>query len=241
MKQKQILLPLGLAVAFIAAGSAFAPASVYAKQEKSNKDKQTEIREKVNQRKSEAKEKVEERRQTVKQQSKESRKDVCGKNKDKLTRSMSKVSEQATRHMETFDSIYERVQGFYESGKLTTADYDQLDQAATDAQSQAYAEIMSLEELAGEVDCDNPDVAASVTAFKDAAGGAKESLKQYRRSLVDLISSLKSAADEQAEDESDQDSGVPIDETNDESDDQEQDSAATTDDAESTETNEGNL
>ena len=172
----------------------FLPSVVNAQQEDKQRSRPAKVTERIDERKAEAMIKVEEKRESATVKSTEARTAACEKRQTKIVSAMSRISTQASKHVETFDKIYKRVQGFYAKGQLTVANYDELNTAVTEAQANATLEASVLSELNVEIDCENPDVAGTVAAYRDNTTTAKEALKTYRSTLVELISSLKAEA-----------------------------------------------
>ncbi len=169
--------------------------------------KPEDVAARVAERKANAQTKIEEKRAEVDTKTQEQRKTVCEKKQAQAESAMNRVSAQATRLLGVMDKFYVRVQGFYDSGQLTDPDYDTLNDAVMSAQEAAVLEIAALAELDIDLDCDNPEVAVGVNAFKTSAGASKEALRSYRSALVDLISSLRAeAAEKDSADDSSDDS-----------------------------------
>ena len=125
--------------------------------------------------------------------------EVCERRQDQIDRMLPRLASQSTRLAANMDTIYERVQGFYESGQLTVPNFDELDEvvAASQTEVQASVEVVATYEF--ELDCDNPSLGDQMYGFRESVAEAREALKQYRSDLVTLISSLRAAAAEQAE------------------------------------------
>jgi hypothetical protein len=168
-------------------------------------DQQDSVSDRVEERKAAARQRIEDKRAQVEEKTQAARQAACERREDTLEASMERVSTQAGRLLGVIDKIYDRVQGFYETGQLTVSNYDELNAAVTDAQQAAKVEIEALDELNVEIDCENPDVAGSVAAFRDSATAARQSLKDYRAALVALISSLRAEAAENKADDSSSD------------------------------------
>jgi len=146
-----------------------------------------EAREKAEDRVDKLKQKTEERKLVIKQE-------VCQRKQDKLQKVVPRLANGATSVKSSIDKVYERVAGFYEKGQLTVSNYDELD--ANVAAAKADAEV-SLEAIASynlEVDCENPNLGQQLDAYRSTIKDAKESLKAYRKALVELISSMRAAA-----------------------------------------------
>lgn len=152
---------------------------------------------------SDIQQKVQERRAQVQA-------DVCERREDQLARMVPRLSTGSERLLAAMDNVYERVQGFYASGQLTVANYQELDEAVAAAQTEATASVEGLtEEFEFEFDCDNPSLGDQMFAFRESVADTRETLKDYRTQLVALISSLRAAAAEETEAATDQ-----VDETN---------------------------
>ena len=119
--------------------------------------------------------------------------DACEKAQTRINNRIDKISENAANIKSVIDKKYERVQEFYESGQLTTPDYDELVAAIELAKANSEASLEALASYEVDVDCTSEDAAAQLDAFRAAAAQAKEDLKTYRKELVALISALQSA------------------------------------------------
>jgi len=141
-----------------------------------------------------AQEKLAAKKAQVKEQTQEHRQQACEARKTALTKRMSNAVTYAQRHKEVFDKIYSRVQDFYTNKKLNVSDYDSLKASVDAAQATAAASIEALKTTDISVDCTSSTVAQSVSTFQTAVGDTRDSLKAYRKALVDLINSLKGAS-----------------------------------------------
>lgn len=140
---------------------------------------------------------VAERRATVMQQ-------VCEQRQERLQEKIPNLARSATALQAAMDSIYERVQGFYESGQLSVNNYDELNDNVASAQADAAAAVEAATEFEFELDCENPNVGEQMDSFRQGVVEAREELKVYRSELVELISALRAEA---AEDNADSDEG----------------------------------
>lgn len=153
-----------------------------------------EVAARIAERRTEALARIVEKRENGQKKSTEARTKACETRKEKVASSMNRISNQANRLIGVMDSFYEKAQGFYDKGQLTIANYEELSAAVTTARQTAVLEVTSLSELDAEIDCDNPDVAVNVAVFKDSTQAARTALRDYRTSLVALISSMRAAA-----------------------------------------------
>lgn len=143
------------------------------------------------------KQEVEERRETIKQE-------VCERRQQQLTQVMPRLATGATSVKSAFDTIYSRVQGFYESGQLTVSNYDELKAEVDAAQAEAAVALAAVDSYEFELDCENANVGEQLDGFRTAVSSAKESLKAYRQALVNLISALRAEAAEEAQTNADE-------------------------------------
>lgn len=141
-----------------------------------------------------AKQRVARIKQTVEERKAEIKQRVCEKRQDVLQRNIPRMASGATNVKKAFDTIYERVQGFYDSGQLTVENYDELTASIDVAQAEAAAAVTAAENFSFELDCEDPDVATQLDSFRLAVTEAKDSLKVYRDELVDLISAMRAEA-----------------------------------------------
>lgn len=119
------------------------------------------------------------------------RQKACEARKAGLARRMNNAVEAAQRHQSVFDKIYTRVKDFHDAKNLSTPDYDNLVAAANSAQTDAAAKIAALKALDVSVDCTQVDsLADNISAFREAVRSTRDSLKDYRKALVNLITAL---------------------------------------------------
>jgi chromosome segregation ATPase len=125
----------------------------------------------------------------------EQRQKSCEARKTNLTKRMSNAVAAAQRHKEKFDAIYTKIKAFHDSKNLNVANYDSLTAAADKAQQDAADQIAALKALDVTVDCSQTDsLATNISAFQTAVKSTRDSLKTYRKSLVDLITALHGAS-----------------------------------------------
>lgn len=146
----------------------------------------------VEERKAEITRRVEERRAQVKA-------DVCERRQENLTRVMPRLSQGATSVKSSIDTMYDRVVGFYESGQLTVSNYDALIADIEEAKADSESALETIAISTFTLDCDNPSVGQQLDGYRLAVRDAKDILKEYRKSLVALISSMRAEAAEQGD------------------------------------------
>jgi chromosome segregation ATPase len=146
--------------------------------------------------KQEAKTKVEtEHKAQAKAKTLEQKQKSCEARKANLTKRMSNSVAAAQRHKETFDKIYARVKAFHDSKSLNVANYDNLVANVNKAQQDAVDQVAALKALDVAVDCTQADsLATNITAFQAAVKSTRDSLKTYRKAIVDLITQVHGAS-----------------------------------------------
>lgn len=192
------LVSTGLAVLCMAA-ALIAVSSLVVHAQSSRK---TEVQEKIQQKRQEVIERQEARREAQGEKKEEQRVASCERNVSKLEKSMERLTGQAERHLSVISSFQTKVEEFYASGQLTVANYDDLHGAVLVAQEAASNNVAALSEVDVEVDCSDSEVATVVGLYRVVANDTRNTLKEYRRSLVDLISAMRAEAAESGDSES---------------------------------------
>lgn len=163
-------------------------------------EKRAQIAEKVEARKEKARASLEEKLAEREAKQAERLQERCEKQVAKIHEIMQRLSGQANRHLGVMDSFYERVKGFYDKGQLTVGNYVELTANVDEAKAAAETEVAALQEQTVEIDCSDPETIVDVRAYRNGVGTVKSSLKDYRKSLVALISAMRSAAAEEKAD-----------------------------------------
>lgn len=126
----------------------------------------------------------------------EQRQKSCEARKEGLVRRMDRAVTQAEKHKAVFDKIYTRVMKFHDDKNLTTPNYDELLAKVNSAQSDAADGVAALSSLNIEIDCTQDNVADGVSSFKEALGDTRDSLKAYRKAIVELIKAVHQSVTE---------------------------------------------
>ncbi len=191
--------------------SVFAPLSVVYAQETGEdnptssevenevENKQEEVKKEVNERakkrSEELKKTAEARRQEIKKNVEakkvEIKKDVCENRQSRLKSLQPRLNTRALNIKTRLDQRYEKVVEFYQSKNLALTDYETLVQAIEVAKANADTAISTMEGYEFEVDCESETVASDLATYREATSATKESLKEYRAKIVDLINSIK--------------------------------------------------
>lgn len=154
------------------------------------RDHSEQIKQEAQTRVEQIKQEVEERRAEIKQQ-------VCERQQEVLQSAIPRLASGATNVKSSFDTIYERVQGFYADGQLTVENYAELTASVDAAQANAAAAVGAVETYNFELDCDNPNVGAQLDSFRQAVTEARATLVAYRDQMVALVSAMRAEAAEQ--------------------------------------------
>lgn len=152
-------------------------------------EKAEELRKKKDERIAEIKQQVEARKIEL-------QKEKCEARQTKLEELLPRLSNGATTIKTTIDKNFERAKSFYESGKLTVDNYDQLVNAIDLAKGDAEDALAALETYPVEVNCADASVGQQLDTYRTAVKEVRDSLKAYRTAVVDLISALKAELEE---------------------------------------------
>ncbi|MBA2279047.1 hypothetical protein H0V99_01215 [Candidatus Saccharibacteria bacterium] len=197
MNKRLLTITLASGLLFLQPIAVFAQSGTPAEKREQAEVKALEARESKEERIAEIKQQVESRKLAIKQ-------NVCEKRAAKLQAAIPKLSKGATSVKIAIDKMYERVQGFYESGQLTVDNYQELVDAIELSKANAETALETVENYEFVVDCESETVGQSLDAFRAAVNEAKTALKQYRKDLVELISSLKSESASQNQESEDE-------------------------------------
>ncbi|MDZ7744200.1 MAG: hypothetical protein U5K77_00350 [Candidatus Saccharibacteria bacterium] len=146
----------------------------------------------VEERKAQIQQEVAQRRATIQQE-------VCERRQQNLVRVMPRLATGATSVKTSIDTVYERVQGFYESNQLTVDNYETHLLNIESAKANAEASLQVVSEYTFELDCENQNVGDQLAGYREAIADARESLRAYRTELVALISDLRAEAVQEQE------------------------------------------
>jgi hypothetical protein len=133
---------------------------------------------------------------------------VCERRAEHFSQLIPRLATGAASLQTAMDTVYERVQGFYESGQLSVANYDELKANVDAVQLEADAAVQAAATYEFELDCATPGAGQQLAGFRVAMSEAREALKDYRTELVALISALRAEAAEDAAGEEENDQNV---------------------------------
>lgn len=141
-----------------------------------------------------AEERVQNIRQDVEERRAQVAQEVCERRSERLQAVIPRLATSSTTLQASIDKMYERVQGFYESGQLTVNNYEELNANVLSAQADSAAAVEAVSTFEFELDCEEAGVGQQLDGFREAVGQARDALNSYRSALVDLISSLRAEA-----------------------------------------------
>lgn len=123
------------------------------------------------------------------------RQEVCEQKRTRLQSLTQTMYQGAESVKKNLDTMYDRVVSFYDSGKLTVSNYNELIQNIETAKADAEqaANVLQLRENS-EIDCADAKTASRIEGDRLAGEATRTALKEYRTQLVNLVSALKSAA-----------------------------------------------
>lgn len=179
-----------------------APLSAQANPKRANEIRD-QARARAEDKRQEKQERVAEIKQKVEARKIELQQERCERRQEKLQATLPRLSNGATTVKGTIDKVYERVQGFYASGQLTVSNYEELVNVIETTKADAETSLEALEVYEFEINCDDKNVGSQLDGFRTAVKSARDELKDYRKSVVDLISALRAEAAEDKEDSTD--------------------------------------
>ena len=153
------------------------------------------MRERIEQAKEAAKVKAEQAKEAAKARQLALKQDRCEAHKTKLTERLPQLSQNVTTIKKVLDEKYAKVTAIYKSGKLSTANYDELDAVIKEKQEVAATAISELDPVATTIDCNDNGLGVVLDSFRASLCEVKTALKDYRIALVDMVSALNAAAD----------------------------------------------
>ncbi|OYX42307.1 hypothetical protein B7Y94_03815 [Candidatus Saccharibacteria bacterium 32-49-12] len=200
MTVRHILLASLVAVLSVSAWSQLA---VYAQADNANsivnsrRDAAIEARQKAADKASVDKPTVTEKRQLLIAKAEEKKfqikQAICERRQDQIMSRMSQLPKNATSIKQNIDKAYDRTTEFYETGKLTTNNYDSLVTAIESAKAEAELNLELVSSVEPQISCEANEMANQLHTYRLAVQQSSESLKSYRTSVVDLISDLNAA------------------------------------------------
>lgn len=124
------------------------------------------------------------------------RKDICERRQTQIQAIMPKLATSVTTLLAVMNRIYDRIQNFYASSKLTVSNYNELKAKVDEAKANAEDAAAAVTDFSFVLDCNNPSVGQQLDGYRSVIKEAKAALKEYRAALVNLIRALRAAAAE---------------------------------------------
>lgn len=119
----------------------------------------------------------------------------CEAREEKLQKLVPKLSNSANRLKTVIDRKYDRVVTFYDEKEITVENYETLVADIELAKANAEASMETLETYEVEVDCEQSGIGGQLDAYRTAVKEARDDLKEYRKALIALITSVKVKAE----------------------------------------------
>jgi hypothetical protein len=135
-------------------------------------------------------------RQDKKVKSLEDRRKSCEARRAGLTTRSANYSRNAKKHLDTFNTVYDKVLAFQAEKQLTAGDFATLKATADAKKAAAISAVAALEDPSVTIDCTASDPAVGVATLKTSVGNARKSLQEYRTAIKNLVAALQSAKDE---------------------------------------------
>lgn len=145
--------------------------------------------------KKQARQKTEQAKEKTQEKSAELRQKACTARKNAMQKRLSAKVTVAEKHKELFDKIFTKVQNFYNQKGLSIDNYESLVEAVEDAQADTTEKLLALKSIDTSVDCSDPNVANTISTFREALGATRDSLKTYKTTLKELIAAVHQAAE----------------------------------------------
>lgn len=202
VKAKAIQLVSTILVLLLGATALLAVSSVVVHAQTTQSTKREEIQEKIQQKRQEVLDRQEARKEARGEKREEQRVAACERNSAKLVKAMERLTGKAERHLSVISSFQTKVENFYAKGQLTVENYDELYSAVVAAQEKATNNVTALSEVEVDIDCSDSEVATAVGLYRVIANDTRDTLKEYRKSLVALISAMRAEASEDSDDDS---------------------------------------
>lgn len=134
-----------------------------------------------------------EKRQNGKEHSTTQRQQACEQHQAAIDKLLGNLGQKAQAHLDTFNTLFQKVQAYQTKNQLNVSNYDALVADATAKQAAAATAVNALKALSPSIDCTASDPASSLAIDKTAADDARIALQNYRSSLKALIDALLAA------------------------------------------------
>lgn len=106
---------------------------------------------------------------------------------------MARMADRADKRLRLFDTVSERVQGFYRQNGVIIDGYDALLAQLNAKRQAAVAANQQVKSQSATFDCSIGDPKATASAFQEEVRNANAVYKEYKTALKDLIAGVKTA------------------------------------------------
>lgn len=179
------------------------PVSAYALSDKANSNaSKADATERVNAAKERAREKSLEAKAKAEERKLTLQADKCEDRKDKLAAVVPRLSKSIESLKSNLDKNYDRIKLVKESGKLNVVNYDDLALAVDEAKATAEISISLVDPASVTVDCTAQGLGTQLDSYRSTVKATRDSLKEYHKALVDLVSAMNASGDKPASDDS---------------------------------------
>lgn len=156
-------------------------------------DKRAAVQDRVSKLRADAKAKAAEMREGKQEKTAEKLQKVCENREKAVNNKLKAFNNAADKHLTRLNGVFDKLQSFQAEQQRDVANYDELVATANEKKQAATDAVTALKELAVDIDCTSTDPASSLGAVKTAAKDAREALKEYRKSLKDIVVALAQA------------------------------------------------
>lgn len=122
------------------------------------------------------------------------RKKTCEDRKGNIDKTMTQYSATIQNRLMLFNKITERIRTYYETNKLSVAQYEQLMAQVTTTQ-QTATEAMNQVRQGASIDCGSGDPIGTAQQFRTQVQTAQQALQQYRLAIHNLLTAVLAAAE----------------------------------------------
>lgn len=141
------------------------------------------------------------RERTANLKSVERRQKTCENIQKAVNNKLAAFNQRADRYLGRLDDVFSKIQAYQAANNLPVSNYDELLQTATQKQSDAAVAVEALKSFGTTLDCSVSDPATMLSAVKEAGSEARDALKDYRKSLKEMVVSLVQAQGDTTETE----------------------------------------
>ena len=127
---------------------------------------------------------------------------VCENRERAINNILDRIARRGEKRLEVYDKIFERVQDFYTRKGLSLSNYDELIAQANAKKSAAQATLETIKTKEVNFACDGTDPKGAAASFKTDLRAEIKAIHEYKQSIRDLITAIKTAVSNTADDNS---------------------------------------